>query len=154
MSPWKKLLVLRSRGTLTPQNIVDWAYTELLAGRDTPNLRILAGLRAPLDLWEAEHYLEATLDDLVWQWEDGTPFWNEYILEIAREVLSGLRSPILASQEIYSLYRDMGYPVELSNWLYITDGLDPDTHEQLDGWHLEAVIRRECQRMVADGLNE
>lgn len=130
------------------QDIVAWAYAELEEGRDTPNLRILAGLRSPLDWGVVEHYFGATLRERGWEVEDGKPFLRHYIVEITREILAGARNPVTASQDIYALYQQLDYPIDLSNWLYITDGLDPDTHKEISRESLNRAILREAQRTL------
>ena len=149
MSPWKKLMAFRSLDETNRQNIVDWAYAELLVGHDTPNLRILAGLRPPLDSWEVDHYFSAALDELGWQLEDGKQFLHAYALEIARDIVSGVRSAASASRDIYTICCALDYPVELSNWLDIADEWECEVYG-LSHSEVEATIKREAQRMLEE----
>lgn len=152
MSPFQRFMAIRSLGGSTSQNTVDWAYAELLDGRDTPNLRILAGLCPPLDSWEVDHYLNATPDNLDWRLEDGAHFLRGYTLEIVRDILSGARPPVSASRDIYAICQQLDYPEELSHWLEVPDEWECETYHIAHSQR-EEIIKRKAQQTLDELLD-
>jgi hypothetical protein len=150
MSPaTRKLLARRSLGSATSSDYVDWALTELLAGTDTPNLRILAGLPKPPYWPEVQLYFARTLDDLGLTLPEPEAYLREYVQDIARAILSGVTAPMDGCHEIYEIWMETGYPGHLHDWVFLDEGLDPETYRELSEAELEAAIRRGAEALLA-----
>jgi hypothetical protein len=144
----RKLLARRSIGTATSSDYVDWAVAELLAGTDTPNLRILAGLPKPPYWPDVERHFERTLMEMGLTLPEPEAYLREYVRDIARAILSGDTAPMAGCREIYQIWMDRGYPGNLGDWVYLDEGLDPGTYRQLSDSELEAAIRREAELLL------
>ena len=46
-------------------------------------------------------------------------------------------APLDGCRQIYGVYRDLGYTDDMRPWLYLDDGLEPETYEELEGEKLE-----------------
>lgn len=49
---------------------------------------------------------------------------------------------------IYGIYSALEYPVNMIPWLYLDDGLEPGTYQELEGENLDKVIRQEAQKFL------
>jgi hypothetical protein len=135
-------------GSAGTSDYVDWALSELLAGSDTPNLRILAGLPRPPYWLDVEHYFEGTLADLGLTLPEPRSYLRQYAREIARAIVSGETLPVDGGYELYQIWQVLDYPASLRNWLYLMDGLDPETFGELEDAELETAIRGEAKRLL------
>jgi hypothetical protein len=144
----RKLLAKRFRGALTAGDYVDWALSELLAGVDTPNLRILAGLSKPPYWPEVDFYFQKTLADLGWSLPEPEAYLREYVLDLARAILAGEVPPAVACHEMYEIWRARNYPASLQCWNLLGEGLDPNTLEEFDDARWDLAVRREALRLL------
>src|SRR5215208_1174059 len=80
-------------GTVKTGEYIDWALTELEAGADTRNLRVLAGL-SPLDShFEVEFYFQRALHDRGFELPNEDTHLEEYVREVLHGVVSGEIEP-------------------------------------------------------------
>jgi hypothetical protein len=138
----KKLL-----GNATLEDYVDWAVTELMSSADTPNLRILAGLTKPLFWPEVEHHFAAALDELEISLPPSEQFLRNYVCEVARKIVAEEIVPTAACHTIYQISASLDYPPELSDWVYLDEGMEPRTYGNLTGAKLDAEIKRAAKSL-------
>jgi hypothetical protein len=101
MSPTtRRLLAKRIIGIARTGEYIDWALSELEAGVDTKNLRILAGLSEPAFWSEVEFYFQRALDDLGLKLPDEDAYLEQYVQEVLRGVVSGEIEPSDGWQEV------------------------------------------------------
>lgn len=144
-----KLLAERYLGRATHEQCVDWAISCLESGIDSKNIRILASLRKPLYPSEVEDYLSRSLRDLGWKLPEPKEYIIEYGRSFAREILSGQVSPLEGCRKIYRIVVALQYPRELMPWLYLDEGLEPETCRDLEGKELDEAIIKEARRFIS-----
>lgn len=145
------LLAGRYLGWLTYEEYVDWAVGCLESGLDSKNIRILASLRKPLYSSEVEEYFNRSLRDLGWHLPDRKECLMEYARGFARGIVAGTISPLDGCRKIYSVVVSLQYPKELMPWLYLDEGLEPETYSELSGGPWNTKIIQEAQRFISYG---
>jgi hypothetical protein len=144
----RRLLFGFHLGDATSTDFVDWAVEELVASRDTPNLRILAGLPKPPYWAEVEYYFRRTLEDLGWEMPERVTYLRQYARETAADILSGAIPALDGRDEIWRVSHALGYPTSLRSWIYLDECMDPVTLCELEKEELEAAIRSEAELLL------
>jgi hypothetical protein len=144
------LLAGRHLGWLTYEDYVDWAAGCLESGLDSKNIRILASLRKPLYSSEVEDYFTRSLHDLGWHLPDRQDCLMEYTRGLACEIVAGTLAPLEACRKIYRVVVSLQYPKELMPWVYLDEGLAPDTYSELSGAAWDTAIIQEAQRFISE----
>jgi hypothetical protein len=122
---YNALIIIRARHSMdctNTQEIIDWAYSALELGIDTPSLCILAGL-AGSSQPEIEFYLEKALHEIGWKLPSREDFPFEYAKHIARLI----KNRKLASREgCAELARIAAHTQhdELAVWYYFDEHYD------------------------------
>jgi len=130
-----------------PSAFVDWAVQELVRGKDSPNLRILAGLSGD-DRSEVMLYLERALQELKVKWPEHRSCLLQYCRRVARRIVAGKITPGEGYNLIYEVILELEYPRELRGWLeiemdfYRFEGADDETKQ------VELIIVEEAKRFV------
>jgi hypothetical protein len=121
-----RLLVNRYLERTPGDDAVEWAAFMLASGRESEALHALAGKTTPLTWGEAEPLLQRAFADLGLRWRGRWDALWEYAKQIAAEIDDGTRPPFEGLHEIYSVSAGAGHPDDLSAWLALDDGLDPE----------------------------
>jgi hypothetical protein len=129
-------------------DFVDWAVFMLEEGYDTEHLRMLASLGPAPDLADVTYSFDQTIHELNWIVAPLPILLRLYAQDIARNILEDTRPPLDGCHEIYAIYRDLGYPDDMKPWLYLDDGLEPTTCEELEGENWNLAIRQEAWRFL------
>jgi len=137
-------------GSARLSDYVDWAVSELVAGVDTPNLRILAGLPKPPYWPEVVRYFELALADLNWSPPEPRDYLRQYARRIAQDIIAGNTPPLQGRDEIWEVSQALRYPASLVPWLYLDECMDPRTCRELEGPELETAIRHEAELLLQD----
>lgn len=145
-----KLLAERQMGMATYDRYIDWAISCLESGIDSKNIRILASLQKPLYPSEVEDYFNRSLKDLGWELPNPKECVIEYARSFAGEILSGRVSPLEGCRKIYRVVVALQYPRELMAWLYLDEGLEPETYRDLEGKELDEAIIKEARRFISE----
>lgn len=82
---------------------VAWAESELLAGRDGPNLRILAGWIESWSRWDLERHFDAALEELGMEGPNPEIVTRDYVREVAQRVMQGEIKPSEAVSQLWLL---------------------------------------------------
>jgi hypothetical protein len=142
-----RLLARRAMGVALQGQYIMWALSELQSGTDTKNVRILAGLSAQ-SLWsEIDFYFLRALDDLGVCLPEPKVYLQQYLFQLAEQIVSGTMPALEGCCEIEEIWRALDYPAHLNNWSYLTVCIDPDMER--DEAELKAEIRREAEALLA-----
>jgi hypothetical protein len=145
-----KLLAERHMDMATHEQYVDWAVSCLESGIDSKNISILASLQKPLYPSEVEDYFNRSLKDLGWELPERQECIIEYARSFAKEILSGQVSPPEGCSKIYRVVVALQYPRELMSWLYLDEGLEPETYRELRGKELDEAIIKEARSFISE----
>ena len=118
-------------GEVSPKDFSDWAVNCLEKGIDTKNIRILASMFNAQYTSEVETYFIRSLDDLNRDFPKKEKVLPEYAELVAKEILSKKIKAIEGANEIYKVYRNLGYEPELANCEYLNMKMHPETYEDL-----------------------
>lgn len=135
-------------GKSASSTLVDWATDQLVAGKDSPALRILAGL-GRADSREVRDYFPKALAEL------GIPFPNKddcliyYCGDVARDVIKNSISPLKAFGVLWQITDELNYPDELCCWRRLEGDLDVMEYQGAPVAHREMAVRQACEYFVA-----
>lgn len=142
------LLAKRHLGQIGLSAFVDWAVSLLEAGYDTEHLRMLSSLGSAPAHADIDYYFGQTLHELNWAVPPIPLLLRLYAQAIAQDILEGKATPIEGCHTIYRIYFALDYPVDMQAWLYLDDGLEPGTYQELEGESLDKAIRQEAQKFL------
>jgi len=110
---------------------VDWAIACLEDGFDTKNLRILAAMEKSSYTYEVEEKFRRALSELDWKFPSEKETLESYVKDLAKAIINGELNPADGCHKIYNVVTFLEYPKELSSWIYLDEGLLPETYETL-----------------------
>src|ERR1043165_9798094 len=95
---------------------VQWAVNELLAGQDSPHLRILAGERPPFDPFEISALLDKVLSELAVAVPSRDKAMLAYAAELADTLVKSQANDVAPLRQLRDLCIESGYPKYLYNF--------------------------------------
>lgn len=110
---FEQLLKKRFHGTANRDDYVHWAETELLDGKDSPHLRIVAGLLNADDL---EHHFLAALQELNLSLPPREDYFQDQIRQILQAVVQQQIETGAAFFELEQIDKALNHPLCLA-WL-------------------------------------
>ena len=130
-----KLLLDRWMGYALPEDYVAWAVELLVAGRDTPSLRVLAGLNPTLERGDIEVYFLRSCKELKLRPLESSDSPRDAVPLVKRLYRSGTLSPVETLQLMSRLFElsDYSDPL-LSLWFSVDDEFFPEVMESLEEW--------------------
>jgi len=147
----RRLLADLWTGKSDSGSLVDWATNQLIAGRDSPALRILAGLGGE-DSREVQDYFGKALAEM------GIPFPNGsfnkhdclvyYCADVAREVIKDSIPPLKACGLLWPITVELNYPDELRCWLQLESDLDIMEYQGAPVSERETAVRQACEHFL------
>lgn len=143
-----KLLWRRAVGEASTAEPVEWAESALLAGLDSPHLRILAGLSQPFHWSEVEHCFERALADFEIVEPEPAEAKRRRVREIAEKIVSGEVSPTRGCCEMRELVETLGYHDDFGDWFYLQEGQEPRNGSKLAPRELNAAIMRQARLLL------
>jgi len=147
----RKLVAHRAIGLATGEDHVDWALAALEAGQDSEHLRMLAGLGTNPHWQDVRDYFERAREELGQELPPVGQVIPLFVSDVAQGIVDGTVAPLLGCREIYHALQVEGVQVpqlEYEAWLYLEDGLEPGTYQELAGAALTEAIRREAVRLL------
>jgi hypothetical protein len=119
------LLISRALRRARAEHYVEWAVQQLCEGRDSPSLRILAGLSTRFERDDIEPYFLRTCDEL----QIPTPVGIEQPLVVAIQIRHAYESGFLSAAEAIHFTSDLHRLNEYSNpllhpWMCMSEELD------------------------------
>ena len=146
-----KLLLDRWMGYALPEDYVAWAVELLVAGRDTPSLRVLAGLNPTLERGDIEVYFLRSCKELKLRPLESSDSPRDAVPLVKRLYRSGTLSPVETLQLMSRLFELSDYPDPLLEaWFTLDDafadwdrGIPPFPRLPEEMESLEETIDRE-----------
>jgi len=130
-----KLLLDRWIGDAQAEDYIAWAVDLLVAGRDTPSLRILAGLNATHERSDIEEYFLRTCRELGLELLGCGDKPRDAVPLVKRLYRSGALPPEQTLHYMSRLYELSEYSDPLLGlWFALDDGFFPDEMESLEEW--------------------
>jgi hypothetical protein len=124
-----------NRRTPPPKDYISWAVDLLVAGRDTPSLRILAGLNATLDRGDIEEYFIRTCKELGLESLELSDNPRDAVPFVRRLSRSGTLSPKETLHHMSRLYELSEYSdPQLELWFALKDDRFPEQWKCLEEW--------------------
>lgn len=142
------LLARRHLNRTSLGDFVDWAVFLLEEGYDTEHLRMLASLGPAPASADIAYYFSQTIWELRWIVPSLPILLRLYAQDIAQRILDGKVLAVDGCHEIYGISRAMNYPEDMKSWLYLDDGLEPETYIELKGENWDLAIRQEAWRFL------
>jgi hypothetical protein len=130
-----------------PRRLVDWATDQIVAGQDSPRLRILAGLSGN-DREETEAYFVKALAELGIPLPDRRECLVQYCGDVAREILAGSKPPLLAFNLFWRITMELGHPGVLRCWAALEADLDMMEYGEEPETKREEAVRGVCQHFL------
>lgn len=149
------ILGRRTLGQVPAADYVDWAVGQLVAGLDSPTLRILAGLDARVTWFEAEDLFHRSLVELGVPLPDRATAVRGLACEIARDLLEGrvtLADGVRALQRLYGAAEHADYGA----WLQLDEALHDlrfRTSQRADGVGTGEELEAEAHRLAREMLD-
>ncbi len=110
---------------------VDWAIACLEDGFDSKNLRMLAATEKPFYPSEIEDRFRRSLNELGWSYPSRKESLLSYAKKLAGEIVTGNLYPPVGCNQIFKIALALEYPIELTEWIYLDDGINPETYETI-----------------------
>ena len=130
-----KLLLDRWMGYALPEDYVAWAVELLVAGRDTPSLRVLAGLNPNLERDDIEVYFLRSCKELKLRPLESSDSPRDAVPLVKRLYRSGTLSPEETLQLLSRLFELSDYSDPLLGlWFAVDDEFFPEVMESLEEW--------------------
>ena len=143
-----QIIAERYLGSATCEDYVAWAVACLEANLDSKNIRILSSLRKPLYSSEVDEYFKRSLADLGWAMPAEREFLFQYLRRLAQRIVSREIPPLVGCAKIYRVVVALEYPGELTEWVYLDEGLDPAGFNELVGAGWDQAIISEAERLL------
>jgi hypothetical protein len=151
----------RAMNRVTAADYVEWATGMLTDGRDSPNLRMLAGLDERGSVFEAEEHFTRALRELQIPEPDETGKLRAYACDLARQILDGTLATEAGVKALYQVCLVTGYARPFMVWLYLDDALDsiragdyPYTYETATAANYDDIVKTEAQRFIEQMTHE
>ena len=125
----KQFLVKYYLEQVYTEDYIDWAIACLVDNFDSKDLRILSAMDKFAYKHEVEEKFRRALSEIGFEFPSKKEVLQEYVKDTAKSIVSGATNPAEGCHKIYNVMRFLDYPKELSNWVYLDEGLDPETYE-------------------------
>jgi hypothetical protein len=108
-----------------------WAIACLEDGFDSKNLRMLASTEKPFYPSDVKDRFRRSLNELGWSYPSRKESLLSYAKELAGEIVTGNLYPPAGCNQIYKIALTLEYPDELTEWIYLDDGINPENYETI-----------------------
>ncbi len=143
----------RALGRPPNQQWVDWAVQRLVAGDDTPSLRILAGLTGPFDQIETDQLADNTLAELKIEPLGRDDAVSAYATELLEDLLNGHQPTDTVLKELGSLCVDASYNRELYPFYLLNNARDGLSKRDFQAYW-KGADRSNIETIVRDQASE
>jgi hypothetical protein len=143
----RALLANRWLEVPAPLTFVEWAGEQIVAGEDSPSLRILAGLTGN-DPAETEMYFVKALAERGISLPDRVECLIQYCGDVAREILAGSRPPVAAFRLLWRITDQLNWPGVLRCWVQLECDLDGMEYDQVPVATQEEAVRAVCKHFL------
>jgi hypothetical protein len=144
----------------TAADYVQWATGLLIEGRDSRNLRLLAGLDERGSVSEAEEHFTRTLRELQIPEPDTDGKLRAYAMDLAQQILDRELAAEAGVRALYQICVFTGNAEPYILWLYLDDTLDdiragefPHLYPTATAESFDVLVRAEAQGFL-DRMSE
>lgn len=118
-----RLFYKKNKAQIEAKDYIDWAFSMLKNNYSSPTLNMLAFLKEPLNMFEAEQYFNRTVDELNLTEPPLEVQINAQTQYLLQQIITNKEYAIDNAYELYKIYRDnFGYEEDKTIlWLYLTD---------------------------------
>jgi len=132
---------------------LEWAYKLLEADQESVSLKKLASLNKRESIFVFQDYLNRALNEIglgIPKFEDCA---RSKVEELCRELVHDTRDIFEVTKEIFKVTCEIGYPLDLSIWIELDDGVDrllfDDEYYKPNEKELKERIKSEAKAFVA-----
>jgi len=143
----RRLLVNLWTGKTDGKSLVDWATDQLVAGKDSPALRILAGLSGA-DSREVQEYFQKAVAELRIEFPNKHDCLVCCCGDIAREVIANRTPALHAYASLWQITSELNYPSELRCWAQLEMDLAMMEDRGASVTEQETAVRQVCQHFL------
>ena len=152
------LLAKRALGYAIDESWVDWAVSLLVAGYDTPSLRILAGMSAPFDVFEMNALADRVVAELgLHPFTDPKEAAHALTTVLCQQLLAGTAPIDDVLRQIKNVSVDLNLEPELGDFSLLywarSDLIDDEIQWYWDGAtreNIDEIVRDRCRKWLAD----
>lgn len=132
---------------------IDWAYDMLVAGFDTEDLVILAGMQDPLNYFEMAILTDRVLSQLSLEYTNRNVVIRNYAAYLAKLGLTGERKPFSVLDELKDIHIELGLDSPLA-YFYELYYAKEDLQYSEDQRYIEGVDRSNIDQTITDYFRE
>lgn len=140
---------------ITAADYVEWAVGMLVEGRDSPSLRIFAGLDERGGVFEAEDYFVRVMRELQISEPDSAAALKAYGVDLATKILDGSLGPEAGVRMLYQLCKKTNYEAPFTVWCELDDALDdikagsyPNCYEKATAENFGDIVKKEARKFI------
>jgi len=155
ISPTTRLYARRALDTALREEYVAWAIEMLEAGRNSRNLRMLAGLGPPLSSSEVEDHFQKAIRELEIDPPEARSAIDDYACDIANRTLNGSISPYMCASELDEICHRLDYPKPYLGWVELAE-IGGDLRAEIPNWlatmspkKFEKEVLKEAREFIA-----
>lgn len=138
------------------EDVVEWAGGQLAAGKDTPNLRMLAAFGPPFYWSVVEDALGLALSELGVTVPPPTEILLQYARIVSQQLLDDKIDAAQAIQITYRVWISLDYPSTLAvwdnlddAWYDVTAGSEPHSYPSATLTNFADIVKQEARTFLA-----
>ncbi len=113
------------------EDFIDWAIACFEDRLDSKNLRILSAMDKSAYKYEVEERFRRALTELDIVFPNRKETLENHVKDLANLIVNEELTPVEGCHRIYNTMVFLDYPKELYRWVYLDEGLEPETYETL-----------------------
>jgi len=148
-----EVLAYKVLNRLTERAWIDWAYEMLVAGFDTENLVILAGMQQPLEYFEMRTITDTVLGELGLDHANANMVISAYAAYLAKLGLTGEIKPMAVLEMLKDIHIELEQYSPLAYFYdlyYAKKDLQYSEHQ----WYINGVDRSNIDQTITDYFKE
>ncbi len=128
---------------------VNWAYNMLVAGYETENLLILAGMRGTLEYFEMWTLTDRVLQELQLDYLNTDEVIANYASYLSKQGLTNEIPSFKVLKMLTDVYIELDYYAPLEHFYYLYYAKE-DLEYSVDQWYLNGVDRSNIDQTITD----
>ena len=132
---------------------IDWAYEMLLAGFETDNLLILAGMGQEREYFEMRTLTAKVLAELKLDYSNTDKVIIDYVIYLSKQATNGEMPPFEVLSEVTDIYIEMDYYEPLQQFYLLYFAREDLLHDEVQ-WYINGVDRSNIDQMIIDYFKE
>lgn len=148
-----KVLTYKILNRLTDAVWIDWAYEMLLAGFETTNLLILAGMGQQREYFEMRTLTDKVFADLKLDYSDTDKVIEDYAIYLSKLTINGEMKPFKVLRELKDIYIEMDYYEPLQQFYFLYFAKEDLLQDEVQ-WYINGVDRSNIDQTIIDYFKE